>query len=134
MLSHKLDLMDSDEPNDDDRLFFGLIFDMFDRNHNGYVFLRLVNSSNESIYLRRYLEKHELKPMIESIYDLAGIAETERRGIYSTDAQVKYILKKLDKNGDKRLSKKEFIDREKWINDERLAHFLFNYSTRINNL
>ena len=75
----------------------------------------------------RYLEKHELKPMIESIYDLAGLPEDERRGMYSADALVKYILKKFDKNGDKRLSKQEFLDREHWINDERLGRFLFSY-------
>jgi len=72
------------------------------------------------------LEKHELKPMIESIYDLAGLSENARHGKYSTHAQVKYILKKLDKNGDKRLSKQEFIDRQNWTNDERLSHLIFN--------
>jgi Ca2+-binding EF-hand superfamily protein len=31
-LTHTLDI---NEQNDDERIFFGLIFDMFDRNHNG---------------------------------------------------------------------------------------------------
>jgi hypothetical protein len=74
------------------------------------------------------LEKHELKPLIESIYDLSGLPEDERRGIYSTHAQVKYLLKKLDKNGDKRLSKQEFINHENWTNDERLGRFFFSQS------
>jgi Ca2+-binding EF-hand superfamily protein len=82
---------------------------MFDRNHNGY------------------LDKHELKPLVESIYDLAGLPEDERHGIYELHDQVKYLLKKLDTNGDKRLSKKEFIDQEKWMNDERLGRFFFNF-------
>ncbi len=72
------------------------------------------------------MEKHELKPLIESIYDLSGLSEDERRGMYSTHDQVKYILKKLDKNGDKRLSKQEFIDQENWTNDERLGRFIFS--------
>lgn len=67
------------------------------------------------------MEKHELKPLIESIYDLAGLPEDERRGLYSTHAQVKYLLKKLDKNGDKRLSKQEFLCQENWTEDERLG-------------
>jgi hypothetical protein len=71
------------------------------------------------------LEKRELKPLIKSIYDLAGLPENERHGIYSTHAQVKYLLKKLDKNGDKRLSKQEFIDQENWNNNERLGRFFF---------
>jgi len=71
------------------------------------------------------LEKRELKPLIKSIYDLAGLPENERHGIYSTHAQVKYLLKKFDKNGDKRLSKQEFIDQENWNNNERLGRFFF---------
>ena len=74
------------------------------------------------------MEKHELKPLIESIYDLSGLPEDERRGIYSTHAQVKYLLKKLDKNGDKRLSKQEFLNYENWPNDERLGRFFFSQS------
>jgi hypothetical protein len=73
------------------------------------------------------LEKHELKPLIEAIYDLSGLPEHERRGIYSIDAQVKYIIKKLDKNSDKRLSKYEFLDQKNWIHDERLGRFFFTY-------
>jgi hypothetical protein len=73
------------------------------------------------------LEKHELKPLIEAIYDLSGLPEHERRGIYSPDAQVKYIIKKLDKNGDKRLSKHEFLHEKNWIHDERLGRFFFSY-------
>jgi hypothetical protein len=76
--------------------------------------------------LYRYLEKHELKPLIEAVYDLAGLREDERRGIYSIRAQAKYLLKKLDKNGDKRLSKKEFLDEENWTDDERIGRFFFN--------
>ncbi len=78
------------------------------------------------------MEKRELKPLIESIYDLAGLPQVERRGMNSTHAQVKYLLKKLDKNGDKRLSKQEFLDQENWSNDERLARFFFS-SYDINN-
>ncbi len=73
------------------------------------------------------MEKHELKPLIEAIYDLSGLPEHERRGIYSIDAQVKYIIKKLDKNSDKRLSKYEFLDQKNWIHDERLGRFFFTY-------
>ncbi|CAF1118245.1 unnamed protein product [Rotaria sordida] len=108
-VTHKLDSNDIYEHNDNGQIFFGLLFDMFDRNHNGY------------------LEKNELKPLIESIYDLSGLPEDERRGKYSSHAQVQYLLKKFDKNGDKRLSKREFIDQENWINDERLGRFFFSY-------
>lgn len=34
-LSYKLDSHDNNGQNDDEQIFFGLIFDMFDRNHNG---------------------------------------------------------------------------------------------------
>ncbi|CAF1058587.1 unnamed protein product [Rotaria sordida] len=108
-VTHKLDSNDIYEHNDNGQIFFGLLFDMFDRNHNGY------------------LEKNELKPLIESIYDLSGLPEDERRGKYSSHAQVQYLLKKFDKNEDKRLSKREFIDQENWINDERLGRFFFSY-------
>ncbi|CAF3888980.1 unnamed protein product [Rotaria sordida] len=114
-VTHKLDSNDIYEHNDNGQIFFGLLFDMFDRNHNGY------------------LEKNELKPLIESIYDLSGLPEDERRGKYSSHAQVQYLLKKFDKNGDKRLSKREFIDQENWINDERLGRFFFSYYHDMNN-
>ena len=71
------------------------------------------------------MEKNELKPLIESIYDLAGLTDDERQGIYSPHAQVKYMMKKFDKNGDKRLSKQEFLDHDNWNHDDRLARFLF---------
>ncbi|UJR16526.1 hypothetical protein I4U23_003426 [Adineta vaga] len=102
-LTHKLD------PNyiNDENIYLALLFDMFDRDHNGY------------------LEKRELKPLVESIYDLAGLPEDERHGMNSTHAQVKHLLNKLDKNGDKRLSKEEFLNEQTWANDERLGHFFF---------
>jgi len=34
-LTYKLDPYDDNGKNDDEKIFFGLIFDMFDRNHNG---------------------------------------------------------------------------------------------------
>ncbi|CAF1079167.1 unnamed protein product [Adineta ricciae] len=95
--------------NDDENVYLGLLFDIFDRNHNGY------------------LEKRELKPLVESIYDLAGLPEGERRGVNSSHAQVKYLLNKLDKNGDKRLSKQEFLNEENWNHDEQFGRLLFNY-------
>ncbi len=73
------------------------------------------------------MEKHELKPLIESIYDLACIPNDERHGLYSPHAQVKYLLKKLDTNGDKRLSKQEFLCQENWTEDERLGRFFYSY-------
>ncbi|CAF0776535.1 unnamed protein product [Adineta steineri] len=108
-LTHKLDSNNINPQNHDETIFFELLFDMFDRNHNGY------------------LEKRELKPLIESIYDLAGLSTHERRGLNSTHAQVKYLLNKLDKNGDKRLSKEEFLSEENWSNDERLGRFFATY-------
>ncbi|CAF1360878.1 unnamed protein product [Rotaria sp. Silwood1] len=114
-ITHKLYSNDIYDHNDDEQIFFGLLFDMFDRNHNGY------------------LEKHELKQLIESIYDLSGLPKDERCGIYSSHAQVKYLLKKFDKNGDKRLSKQEFIDQANWIDDERIGRFFFSYYYNINN-
>ncbi|CAF2629489.1 unnamed protein product [Rotaria sp. Silwood2] len=115
-IAYKLDSNDIYEHKDGEQIFFGLLFDMFDQNHNGY------------------LEKHELKPLIESIYDLSGLPENERHGIYSSQAQVKYLLKKLDKNGDKRLSKQEFIDQVNWLDDERIGRFFFSYYYNLNNL
>lgn len=72
------------------------------------------------------MEKRELKPLVESIYDLAGLPEDERHGVNSCHAQVKYLLNKLDKNGDKRLSKQEFLKEENWKHDEHFGGFLFN--------
>ena len=65
--------------------------------------------------------------MVESIYDLAGMSEGGKRGVKSTNAQVKYLLNKLDKNGDKRLSKEEFLNEQSWADDEKLGQFLFDY-------
>ncbi|CAF4448404.1 unnamed protein product, partial [Rotaria socialis] len=86
-ITHKLDSNDINE-----HIFLELLFDVFDRNHDGY------------------LEKSDLKPLIESIYDLSGLPEDKRHGEYASHAQVKYLFKKLDKNRDKRLSKQEFLD------------------------
>nr|ADD91466.1 hypothetical protein [Adineta vaga] len=110
-----------------------------DQDHNGAIdfieFISLTHKldpnyiNDENIYLALlfdiYLEKRELKPLVESIYDLAGLPEDERHGMNSTHAQVKHLLNKLDKNGDKRLSKEEFLNEQTWANDERLGHFFF---------
>ena len=74
----------------------------------------------------RYLEKRELKPLVESIYDLAGLPQDERHGVNSSHAQVKYLLNKLDKNGDKRLSKQEFLNENNWNHDEQFGGLFFN--------
>ncbi|CAF2045944.1 unnamed protein product [Rotaria magnacalcarata] len=108
-ITHKLNSNNINEQNLNEHIFLELLFDVFDRNHDGY------------------LEKGDLKPLIESIYDLSGLPEDERHGAYATHAQVKYLFKKLDKNRDKRLSKQEFIDQVNWMNDERIGRFLFSY-------
>jgi len=55
------------------------------------------------------IDKHEMLKVLETLFDLTGISEAERKE-KSPKKIVELIMKKLDKNGDNVIQIKEFVD------------------------
>lgn len=55
------------------------------------------------------IDKHEMLKVLEALYDLTGISESDRKGDQSPKSRVDLIMKKIDKNGDNLLELDEFL-------------------------
>ncbi|CAF1061585.1 unnamed protein product [Didymodactylos carnosus] len=64
-------------------------FSMYDIDRNGFI------------------EKKEMKKIMDAIYDLLG---EEKKGSNNPESKVEQIFSKMDKNSDKKLSKEEFVN------------------------
>ena len=55
------------------------------------------------------IDKHEMLKVLETLFDLTGISEAERKE-KSPKMIVELFMKKLDKNGDNVIQIEEFVD------------------------
>jgi Ca2+-binding EF-hand superfamily protein len=112
----------------DSRKFGELIFGVFDKDANNYIefdefILAICTISDKNWANKLYaafkicdqdgdgkIDIFELEKIIDAIYDLKNIPDYLKQGENSPKLKSRTIFKKLDRNDDKYITEKEFVD------------------------
>ncbi len=70
------------------------------------------------------IDKNEMTKVLEALYDLVGVPESERKGDMSPKKKVEEMMIKMDKNHDNVLQFDEFYDG--CMNDDNVRTILIN--------
>ena len=107
--------------------FSKIVFDAFDTNRNNEIefneFMLAICALSETSWEQKLhsafkiydldqnnkIDIHELKKIIEALYDLKSVPESLRIGNNSPDTKARLIFKSLDSDNDNYLSEDEFV-------------------------